>query len=539
MTLAGTDAATGATTVAAGTLLVTGSTVAGSAVTVASGATLGGSGTVAGPITVGASATLAPGPGSTTIATLATGALTMNAAATFSVDLDGTSPTADRAASTGAVVRAGTLTVASNSNAAVGKVYTILTSTSASGTFSGLADGAVTAQAGRLYRIAYTATAVTLTDCAPVVTARATIDGDGDGHLDRIRLTFDQALNDDFSAFTVTVAGYTVTSCTTGSTANDASIDVLLTPLASGDTGATPAVRITANTSLKNALGTGLIQVEGSATASTDTAAPVLLAAAWTDGGTGGVSALDTVTLTFSETVTCASMTAADLGLPVTGDTLDTTTIANQGGTTITMTLAGTPQLTPGGAYSSAATGAGKPSGVYLASASHIQDAVALAPAVGSAVVAVDLGPGTTTVAIAWASGVDPRSWALGTLTVGSTANSLDSGVDMAVRNAGNCTVDLTIASTATGPTNWAPAASAGANVYLMKAATSAAANVGRTSPASYPLTLTTTAQNLTSGMLSGATPAYALFFKAPTSITSGSATPQTIVITIVATLAP
>ena len=539
LTLSGTDAATGATTVSAGTLLVTGSTAAGSAVTVAPGTTLGGSGTVAGPISVGASATLTPGTGGTTIATLATGALTMDAAATFSVDLDGTTPTSDRAASTGAVVRAGTLTIASNSNAAVGKVYTILTSTSASGTFSGLADGALTAQAGRLYRIAYTATAVTLTDCAPVVTARATIDANGDGHLDRIRLTFDQALNDDFSAFTVTVAGYTVTSCTTGSTANDASIDVLLTPLAGGDTGATPAVRITANTSLTNALGTGLIQVEGSGTAATDTAAPVLLAAAWTDGGTGGVSALDTVTLTFSETVTAASMTTADLGLPVTGDTLGTTTIANQSGTTITMTLGGTPHLTPGGAYSSSATGAGKASGVYLASASHLQDAVALAPAVGSAAGAVDLGPGTTSVAIAWNAGSDPKDWALGTLTLGTVMNSLTSGVDLTVLDVGNCTVDLTIASSVTAPSTWAPAGSAGANAYLMKADASGASGSAPTLAASYPLTLTTAAQALSSGLLSGGTKTYALYFQAPTSITSGSATVQTITVTITAALAP
>ncbi|MBA3936181.1 MAG: autotransporter-associated beta strand repeat-containing protein [Planctomycetes bacterium] len=540
LTLSGTDAATGAMTVGGGTLLVTGSTSAGSAVTVASGASLGGTGTVAGTVALAAGSTLAPGLGGTAIGTLTTGSVTCNATSTFAVDLDGTTPTNDRENTAGTVACAGTLTVASNANAAVGKVYTIVSAGTVSGTFSGLATNTVFAQAGRLFRIAYTSTAVTLTDCAPVLSARQTLDADGNGHLDRIRLTFDLALNDDTSALTVTVAGYTVTGFSTGAVANDNQIDVLVTELGAGDTGATPAVRITANTSLKHALGSGVVQIEGSATAATDTAAPVLLSTAWTDGGTGGVSAGDTVTLTFSESVTATAMTVADLGLPVTSDSLSTTTIANQTSATITMSLAGSPRLTPGGTYSAAATGAGKPSGVFIASGAHLQDAVGLAPAAGNAASARDLGPGTSTVAISWATGSDPRTWALGTLTVGTIANSIASGIDLTVQDTGDCNVDLSIASAATAPSNWGPAASAGANAYLMKAGTSAAATGAPTNPASYALTLTTTAQALTSGLLSGATSAYALYFQAPTTITSGgSATQQTIVISITAALAP
>ena len=299
-----TNTYTGATTVAGGTLLVTGSTAAASAVTVASGATLGGTGTVAGTIAVAAGGTLAPGAGGTAIGTLTTGAVSCNATATLSADLDG-SAASDRVATSGAFACAGTLTIASNANAAVGKVYTLVSAGSVSGTFSGLADQAVFSQAGRLFRIAYTATTVTVTDCAPVVTARQTGDANGNGHLDRIRLTFDLPLNDDTSGLIVTVAGYQVTGFSTG-TANDAVMDVLVTELAAGDTGATPVVRITANTSLARVGGAGLVQVEGSGTAAADAAAPVLLSSAWSDGGSGGVSAGDTVTLTFSESVTAA-----------------------------------------------------------------------------------------------------------------------------------------------------------------------------------------------------------------------------------------
>ncbi len=539
LTLSAANTYASATAVSAGTLLVTGSLASGSAVSVGNTATLGGTGTVAGTVALAAGATLAPGLGGTAIGTLTTGSVTCNAASTLSLDLDGTTPTNDRVTTAGTVACAGTLTVASNANAAVGKVYTIVSAGTVSGTFSGLATNTVFTQAGRLFRIAYTATAVTLTDIAPVLTARQTLDADGNGHLDRIRLTFDMALNDDTSALTVTVAGYTVTGFSTGAVANDNQIDVLLTELGAGDTGATPAVRITANTSLKHTLGSGVVQVEGSATAATDAAAPVLLSTAWTDGGTGGVSAGDTVTLTFSESVTATAMTVADLGLPVTSDTLSTTTIANQTGTTITMTLAGSPRLTPGGTYSAAATGAAKPSGVFVASGAHLQDAVGLAPATGNAASALDLGPGTSTVAIAWATGSDPRTWALGAMTVGTTANSITSSVDLTVQDTGDCNVDLSIASAATAPSSWGPAASAGANAYLMKADTSAAASGAPTDPTSYALTLTTSAQTLTSGLLSGATSAYALYFQAPTSISSGSATQQTIVISITAALAP
>ena len=164
LTLSATNTYAGATTVNAGTLLVTGSTAAGSALALNSGATLGGTGTVNGTITLSAGSTLAPGTGGTTIGTLSTANVAMNAASTYSVDLDGATSASDSIKSSGTVTCGGTLTVASYVNAATTRVYTIVKAATRSGTFSGLNDGAQFAAQGRIFQIAYTGTQVTLTD---------------------------------------------------------------------------------------------------------------------------------------------------------------------------------------------------------------------------------------------------------------------------------------------------------------------------------------------------------------------------------------
>jgi len=166
LTLSGANTCTGATTINAGTLLVTGSTAAGSAMAVSSGATLAGTGTVNGAITLNAGSTLAPGTGGTTIGTLTTANVTMNATSTYSVDLDGATPTYDKINSSGTVTCAGALTVTSNTNAAIGKVYVIVNATTISGTFASLPNGTQFPAQGRIFQIAYTATQVTLTDMA-------------------------------------------------------------------------------------------------------------------------------------------------------------------------------------------------------------------------------------------------------------------------------------------------------------------------------------------------------------------------------------
>ena len=156
---------TGTTTITAGTLLVTGSLASGSAVTVKTGATLKGSGTVAGTVTMESGGTVGPGLSGTGIGILATGAFTFVSGSTYSVDLDGTTPTFDQLNVTGtAALASATLTVASIANSANGKVYTIVNATSVTGTFNGLADNATFVVSGRTLRINYTGTTCTLTD---------------------------------------------------------------------------------------------------------------------------------------------------------------------------------------------------------------------------------------------------------------------------------------------------------------------------------------------------------------------------------------
>jgi autotransporter-associated beta strand protein len=82
--LSGTNTYTGATTVSAGTLAVNGS-LANTTTTVGSGGTLQGSGSITGSVTVQNGGTLATG---NSIASLATGALSLQAGSTFAYEID-------------------------------------------------------------------------------------------------------------------------------------------------------------------------------------------------------------------------------------------------------------------------------------------------------------------------------------------------------------------------------------------------------------------------------------------------------------------
>ncbi|MEO2018106.1 MAG: DUF4347 domain-containing protein [Fuerstiella sp.] len=90
---------------------------------------------------------------------------------------------------------------------------------------------------------------------SPIITASETMDVDGDGQIDQIKITMDENLDDDFSGLTTSVVGYTVTGYSTG-IANDNIFYVNLTESGSTDTDATPLVLITANTTLSKSDGT-------------------------------------------------------------------------------------------------------------------------------------------------------------------------------------------------------------------------------------------------------------------------------------------
>ncbi len=170
-----------------------------------------------------------------------------------------------------------------------------------------------------------TSAAITADTTAPTITVRATRDADSNGKIDAIRLTFSENMNDVFTGVTDTVAGYTVTSNTTGATATDTSTDIVFTEGSTSDTAATPLTQITVNSTLRdtalggtavtsaggNPVGGNLLAVDGMTVASTDAAPPVLVTRSPLTGS-GGVLAnpAASIVATFSEAMTTASVTA-------------------------------------------------------------------------------------------------------------------------------------------------------------------------------------------------------------------------------------
>ena len=156
---------TGTTTVESGTLQVDGS-IAPSAVIVKSGASIGGSGTT-GTVTVEAGGTFAPGdPTTFTVA-----GLTLDSGSNFDEEIGGTSPGAGGAGgydrtivqSGGTVLSLGgatlNLSLVNSFTPSLGSVYEIINnegSSAVSGTFSGLAQGAIVRAGHDYVQISYT-----------------------------------------------------------------------------------------------------------------------------------------------------------------------------------------------------------------------------------------------------------------------------------------------------------------------------------------------------------------------------------------------
>ena len=160
LTLSGTNAYSGATTVTTGTLLVDapGSLDAASAVAVNAG-TLGGSGTINGSITLASGATLAPGA-SASIGTLtANGGVTLVSGSIFAAQINtDPTPSSDTLAVTGTLTLGGSTLSPSNLGAATptgGTKFTIASYTTLSGTFNGLSDGATVVIGGKNYTLDY------------------------------------------------------------------------------------------------------------------------------------------------------------------------------------------------------------------------------------------------------------------------------------------------------------------------------------------------------------------------------------------------
>ncbi|MGC4015634.1 MAG: autotransporter-associated beta strand repeat-containing protein [Luteolibacter sp.] len=155
MTLSGINDYSGATTVGAGRLAISGS-AANSAFTVSNGAALSGAGTI-GSVSVASGGTLG---GDGVAGLLATGALSLQSGSTLSLDLNGATagPLHDQLAVTGTVSLAGALTATLGYAPVNGDMLFILTNDgtdAVTGSFTGLANDSVFKIGGQDFRISY------------------------------------------------------------------------------------------------------------------------------------------------------------------------------------------------------------------------------------------------------------------------------------------------------------------------------------------------------------------------------------------------
>lgn len=209
LTTTRTNTWSGTTTVTQGALYLMG-TQATTAVTVDAGATLGGSGTIAGTLTLNGE--LAPGSGGTTTGQLSTGATTRSGTSAMTVDLNGTGGVADLLTTTGQMqALAGALAVNSLINETVGQVFTIVSASTVSGTFTGAPEGAIipVGAGGKAVSVSYlTPGAVTLTVMAPPTVTAITPNSGPTGDQTPVTIT-GTGFN---SGATVTIGGNPATS---------------------------------------------------------------------------------------------------------------------------------------------------------------------------------------------------------------------------------------------------------------------------------------------------------------------------------------
>ncbi len=160
----------------------------------------------------------------------------------------------------------------------------------------------------------------TIDSQAPTITSRVTYDADGNGRIDRIIFTTDEALDDVFTSLTIDVDGYVGETYATGDVALDNIFWVNFSNAGPYDTGAIPNTQITANTSLSDNSGNN-IATDGVAVASTDGAMPIMIASFFFDLDTDGT--IDTLRTAWSEIVTMNGSTGVDW--TITGGSMNAT----------------------------------------------------------------------------------------------------------------------------------------------------------------------------------------------------------------------
>ena len=107
----------------------------------------------------------------------------------------------------------------------------------------------ITDKAGNATTGTQSGTTINYDTSSPEISAAKTLDDDKDGQIDQILVTLTEAITDGSSTLdntTFTVAGYTVSNTTTGTSANDNKVLITLTESGSADTDATPNVELVA-----------------------------------------------------------------------------------------------------------------------------------------------------------------------------------------------------------------------------------------------------------------------------------------------------
>lgn len=139
---------------------------------------------------------------------------------------------------------------------------------------------------------------------APVIVSKETVDSDWNGHLDQIKLTFSENLNDDFSTLSASSGSFGTSGYSTD-IANDEIIYIDLNESSDFDTDETPLTQISSNSSLWDSNG-NIVQSESFWSNADDKAGPIIIWARY-DEKTSGV-ADDEIYVTFSENVFSGSL---------------------------------------------------------------------------------------------------------------------------------------------------------------------------------------------------------------------------------------
>lgn len=140
----------------------------------------------------------------------------------------------------------------------------------------------------------------------PKILTRSTLDQDGNGYIDTLKLTMSETISGTGGVI-ISVGGYTTNGYTLCET-NALCIGVDEKSAHDGDQ--TPTVQITSNTTLGDT-SNNIIPTDVSPVTSTDGVGPIIVGARYDAGATGGVSD-DVIYLTFSESLSGATIDTAN-----------------------------------------------------------------------------------------------------------------------------------------------------------------------------------------------------------------------------------